>query len=69
MGIVNRRYVSEHTLWMRDMQAAHPEWVEAQASGRALWWDKLQDPQPGALREAARGCPDEVSFGARRVDR
>ena len=64
MSFVNRRYVSEYTLWMREQQAAHPEWAAAQASGRALWWDKWpQDTQPQA-NEAAKAYRYDVNFGA-----
>jgi hypothetical protein len=70
MGFINRRFVSEYTLWMREAQAAHPEWAQAQTSGRALWWDQPQDPQLVAAfaqaREAARAYPYDVGFNARR---
>ncbi len=33
-------YESEHTRFMRDWLAAHPEEAAVQKSGRALWWDK-----------------------------
>lgn len=66
MCFVNRRYVSEHTLWMREQLSAHPEWAQAQISGRALWWDKLQDTQPVACREAAKAYPYDVNFETQR---
>jgi hypothetical protein len=77
MGTVNRRYVSEHTLWMREMQATHPEWAEAQVSGRELWWDRpqacWQDLQQSAAftqgREAAKAYPYDVNFGAQQVNK
>ncbi|GHT90077.1 hypothetical protein AGMMS49545_02380 [Betaproteobacteria bacterium] len=62
MSFVNRRYVSEYTLWMREQQTAHPEWDAEQTYGRALWWDKLpQDTEP---QEAAKAYPYDVNFGA-----
>lgn len=36
-------YESEHTKFMREWLAQHPEQVEEQRKGRALWWDKPQD--------------------------
>ncbi len=34
------QYESEHTQFMRDWLAQHPEELEVQQAGRALWWDK-----------------------------
>ena len=36
-------YESEHTKFMREWMAKHPEQVEEQKKGRALWWDKPQE--------------------------
>jgi hypothetical protein len=36
-------YESEHTKFMRDWMERHPEQIEEQRKGRALWWDKPQD--------------------------
>ena len=36
-------YESEHTIFMREMMAKHPEWAEDQLVGRALLWDKQVD--------------------------
>lgn len=33
-------YESEHTKFMREWLAQHPEELEVQKSGRALWWDR-----------------------------
>lgn len=35
-------YESEHTRFMREWLALHPEELEVQRQGRALWWDKPQ---------------------------
>ena len=43
MGEVNTGYVSDHTKWIDEQLAKHPEWVEDQKVGRALWWDKRQE--------------------------
>ncbi|WP_341676666.1 DUF3460 family protein [Niveibacterium sp. SC-1] len=39
------QYESAHTQFMRQYMAEHPEQVEEQKKGRALWWDKPQDLQ------------------------
>ena len=36
-------YESDHTKFMREWLAKHPEQIEEQKKGRALWWDKPQD--------------------------
>ncbi|MDR2239054.1 MAG: DUF3460 family protein [Zoogloeaceae bacterium] len=48
------QYESEHTQFMRDWLAQHPEELETQKSGRALWWDKTpQTPdEQRRLRES-----------------
>ena len=33
-------YVSEFTLFMREMMIEHPEWADQQRQGRALLWDR-----------------------------
>jgi len=35
-------YESEHTKFMREFLAQHPEQIEEQKKGRSLWWDKPQ---------------------------
>jgi hypothetical protein len=36
-------YESEHTRFIREWLEKHPEEIEEQAKGRAMWWDKPQD--------------------------
>jgi hypothetical protein len=36
-------YESDHTKFMREWLAQHPEQAAEQQKGRALWWDKPQD--------------------------
>ena len=36
-------YESEHTKFMREWMKQHPEQIQEQQRGRALWWDKPQD--------------------------
>lgn len=33
-------YESEHTKFMREWMERHPQELEEQKKGRALWWDK-----------------------------
>lgn len=33
-------YESEHTKFMREWLEKHPEELEVQRSGRALWWER-----------------------------
>lgn len=44
-------YESDHTRFMREWLAQHPEELDEQRAGRALWWDKPQDLE--SLRRAA----------------
>ena len=36
-------YESEHTKFMRERMEKHPQELDEQKKGRALWWDKPQD--------------------------
>ena len=58
MGDVNTGYVSDHTKWIDAELEKHPEWVEDQKIGRALWWDKKQDLQT-TERNAASKVPQK----------
>lgn len=46
------RYESEHTKFMREWLAKHPEELGEQQEGRALWWDKAPRSLE-AMRESA----------------
>ncbi len=46
-------YESEHTKFMREWMKAHPEELEVQRQGRALWWDKPQDLKETAANTAS----------------
>lgn len=58
-------YESDHTKFMREMLEKHPEWLEDQRQGRALWWDKElpQDEQQGfaAAKVAQKAYPYDVN--------
>lgn len=48
-------YESEHTRFMRTWLEQHPDELEVQRSGRALWWDKgMRDPQEQQRIDASR---------------
>ena len=59
-------YESEHTLFMREMMAKHPEWAEDQLVGRALLWErKIDETEQKAFRESDemnRPYPYDVNF-------
>jgi len=59
-------YESEHTKFMREMLAKHPEWAEDQLVGRALLWDRKVDlAEQKSLRESSepnRSYPYDVNF-------
>lgn len=38
-------YESDHTKFMREWLEKHPEELEEQKRGRALWWDKPQNQE------------------------
>ena len=48
-------YESDLTKFMRDYLERHPEALEAQATGRAAWWDR--DPARRAAPPPARNAP------------
>ena len=57
-------YVSEPTRFIREYLARHPEEVESQRRGRAIWWDKAPDeraPTP-SMRHAPRAGGNEHTF-------
>ncbi|WP_332671721.1 DUF3460 family protein [Aromatoleum sp.] len=41
-------YESEHTKFIREWLEKHPQELEEQRKGRALWWDKPQDVEAQA---------------------
>ncbi|MDD3484704.1 DUF3460 family protein [Azovibrio restrictus] len=66
MGIVDSSYESDHTKWMREMMAKNPEWAQEQEAGRALWWDKKQEPglcqDFAKAKECQKPYPYDVNF-------
>jgi hypothetical protein len=57
-------YESEHTRFMAQYLEQHPEEVESQRHGRAIWWDKTAEeraPTP-SMRHAPRAGGNEHTF-------
>ena len=57
-------YESDLTRFMREFLKEHPEEVESQRAGRAIWWDKRPDqrsPHP-SMRHAPRSGGAEYTF-------
>jgi len=56
-------YESEHTKWMREWMAKHPEELQVQKVGRALWWDKPAQDQTEQQRLTAAIVAPKSSTG------
>jgi hypothetical protein len=57
-------YESDLTRFMRQFLEEHPEEIESQRAGRAVWWDKRPDersPHP-SMRHAPRSGGAEHTF-------
>lgn len=54
-------YESEHTKFMREWMAQHPQEQQEQQAGRALWWDKPQDAE-ARKRTAAAKVPTKAYY-------
>ncbi len=54
-------YESEHTKFMREWMAKHPEELAEQQAGRALWWDKPQVSE-AARRAAEASVPTKPYY-------
>jgi hypothetical protein len=57
-------YESDLTRFMRQFLEQHPEELESQARGRAIWWDKLPEERspPPPVRHAPRAGGAEHTF-------
>jgi len=57
-------YESDLTKFMREFLAAHPEEVESQKKGRAVWWDKTRDERAPApsMQHTPRAGGNEHTF-------
>lgn len=55
-------YESEHTRFINEWLAQHPQELDEQKAGRAMWWDKPpRDPQTQQLL-AATGVPQKPYY-------
>jgi hypothetical protein len=59
-------YESELTKFMREFLKQHPEEVESQRKGRAIWWDKRADERAPApsMQHAPKAGGNEGTFKA-----
>jgi Protein of unknown function (DUF3460) len=58
-------YESDLTKFMREFLQQHPEEVESQKQGRAIWWDKKPDeraPTPPMRHAPVRAGGNEHTF-------
>ncbi len=57
-------YESEHTRFMRRYLEEHPEEIESQKKGRAIWWDKTPATRsaPPLLRPSPKSGGSEYTF-------
>ncbi len=55
-------YESEATRFLRDLLDQHPELKTLRARNRATWWDKPQDLETQAERDAARVPPSSYAY-------
>ncbi len=55
-------YESEHTKFIREWLAKHPEELVEQKKGRALWWDKTPRSLDEMARTAAAKVPNKAYY-------
>jgi hypothetical protein len=57
-------YESDITRFMREYLKQHPEEVESQKKGRAIWWDKTADSRAPApsMQHAPKSGGNEHTF-------
>jgi len=63
---MSKMYESDLTIFMREFLKQHPEEVDSQRKGRAIWWDKTaQDRSPApSMRHAPKAGGNEATFQA-----
>jgi hypothetical protein len=47
-------YESDITRFLRDLKRERPQLEEQQRQGRAIWWDRPQDPEAQKRNKASR---------------
>ncbi|MCX7163647.1 MAG: DUF3460 family protein [Betaproteobacteria bacterium] len=55
-------YESEHTKFMREWMAKHPEELQQQKQGRALWWDKAPRTLQAMQDDASATVPGKAYY-------
>lgn len=55
-------YESEHTKFIREWMEKHPQELEEQKAGRALWWDKGEQTLEAARRNAESKVPTKSYY-------
>ena len=57
-------YVSDPTRFIREYLRTHPEEIDSQKDGRAIWWDKTPEERAPApsMRHAPRAGGNEATF-------
>ncbi len=55
-------YESEASRFLRELLDNHPELKTQRARHRATWWDKPQDPEALAERDAARVAQESYVY-------
>jgi hypothetical protein len=57
-------YVSEATRFMQEYLRSHPEEIDSQKAGRAIWWDKTPEERAPApsMRHAPKAGGNEHTF-------
>jgi hypothetical protein len=55
-------YESDHTRFMREWLAQHPEELAVQKDGRALWWDKAPQDTDAQRRLAEARVPQKPYY-------
>lgn len=55
-------YESEHTRFMREWLAKHPQEIDEQKRGRALWWDKPPRDLEVQKRIASASVPQKPYY-------
>jgi len=55
-------YESEHTKFMREWMKKHPEELQEQQKGRALWWDKPPQTPETMQNNAVAAVPNKAYY-------
>lgn len=56
------KFESEHGRFIREWLARHPEEIEEQKRGRALWWDKKPQTLEAMKQDIADAVPQKAYY-------